>query len=397
MTNSTRRSFFVSAATAAAATVVGDSARGFVANDTIQIGIVGSGGRARHLMKSLAGIDKVRIVNVCDVWDVSLAEGKKLADANAKTTKASAAAFAEKDVHAVLIGAPDHQHVPLTVAACSAGKDVYVEKPLTHDVSEGQAVIDAQNQHKRIVQVGMQQRSMPHIVKAKELVAAGKLGRVVKVRMSWNRNSDRIRKNALGVKPEQVDWAAFLGTARKQPFEEYRFRNWRWFWDFGGGIFTDLMVHWVDVAHFVLGVDSPEKTVSLGEFIFAKGVWETPDTVQTVLNYPGGLQMHFEGTFANANKGAHIEFLGTNANLYVDRGRYELTPERNKPGETIKEIVGTGPPGMDFYDKPDGERLHLENWISSIRTRKPPSAPAEAGVASAAAAHMSNRALREGK
>jgi predicted dehydrogenase len=397
MTNSTRRSFFVSAATAAAATVVGDSARGVVANDTIQIGVVGSGGRARHLMKSLAGIDKVRIIHVCDVWDVSLAEGKKLADANAKTTKASAEAFAEKDVHAVLIGAPDHQHVPLTVAACGAGKDVYVEKPLTHDVSEGQAVIDAQNQHKRIVQVGMQQRSMPHIVKAKELVAAGKLGRVVKVRMSWNRNSDRIRKNALGVKPEQVDWAAFLGTARKQPFEEYRFRNWRWFWDFGGGIFTDLMVHWVDVAHFVLGVDSPEKAVSLGEFILAKGVWETPDTVQTVLNYPGGLQMHFEGTFANANKGAHIEFLGTNANLYVDRGRYELTPERNKPGETIKEIVGTGPTGMDFYDKPDGERLHLENWISSIRTRKPPSAPAEAGVASAAAAHMSNRALREGK
>ncbi|MFO0937790.1 MAG: Gfo/Idh/MocA family oxidoreductase [Gemmataceae bacterium] len=395
MTDLTRRSFFVSAGSAAASTVVGDAARGVVANETIGVGIVGSGGRARHLMKSLVNIEKVKVVSVCDVWYVARDEAKKMADANAKTTSRSAEVFADKNVAAVLIGSPDHWHVPLTIAAVEAKKDVYVEKPLTHDSSEGRKVITAVKDSKCIVQVGTQQRSMPHIQKAKELVAKGRLGKVVKVRMSWNRNTDRVRKNPLGVKPEQVQWDAFLGSARKQPFDEYRFRNWRWFWDFGGGIFTDLMVHWVDVAHFVLGVDQPERAVSLGEFVTAKGVWETPDAVQTILNYPNGLQMHFEGTFSNSNKGAHIEFLGTAMNLYVDRGRYELTPERGKPGETEKLILGSGPPGLDFYDKPDGERLHLENWIDCIRTRKTPHAPVEAGVASAQAAHLANRALRE--
>ena len=395
MTDLTRRSFFVSATSAAAATVVGDAARGVVANETIQVGIIGSGGRARHLMKSLVQLDKVKIVHICDVWDVSRSEGMKMADKEAQPSHDARKIFDNKEIAAVLIGTPDHWHVPMTIGACKAGKDVYVEKPLTHDPAEGQAVIAAVRDSKRIVQVGTQQRSMPHIQKAKELVAAGRLGKVVKVRMSWNRNSDRVRKNPLGVKPEQVKWDAFLGNAPKQQFDEYCFRNWRWFWDFGGGIFTDLMVHWVDVAHYVLNVEQPEKAVSLGEFVTAKDVWETPDTVQTILNYPGGLQMHFEGTFSNSNKGAHIEFLGSAMNLYVDRGRYELTPERGKPGVAEKLILGTGVPGLDFYDKPDGERLHLENWIDCIRTRKQPTSPVEAGVSAANAAHMANKSLRE--
>jgi predicted dehydrogenase len=394
MTDTIRRSFFVSAATAAAATVVGDCARGVVANEIIDVGIVGSGGRARTLMKSLAKIEKVRLAAVCDVWDVARDEAKKLADRDATSTRAPAAVFEDKRIHAVVIGAPDHQHVPLTIAACRSGQDVYVEKPLTHDMAEGQRVIDAVDASKRVVQVGTQQRSMPHVVRAQELVAAGRLGKVVKVRMSWNRNTDRVRKNPLGVNPSSVDWPAFLGPAPKQAFDEYRFRNWRWFWDFGGGIFTDLMVHWIDVAHFVLGVDRPSKAVSLGEFHTAKGVWETPDTVQTVMSYPGGIQMHFEGTFSNSNKGAHIEFLGSAMNLYLDRGRLELTPERNKPGEAEKLILGSGPPGLDFYDKPDGERLHLENWVKAIRAKAEPSSPVRAGVAAANAAHLANAALR---
>src|SRR5262249_32321420 len=188
---------------------------------------------------------------------------------------------------AVLIGSPDHWHVPMTVDACAAGKDVYVEKPLTHDLSEGKAVIEAQRKSGRVVQVGTQQRSMPHIVQARERGKAGRIGKVVKVRMTWNRNADRMRKGKFGIDPKSLDWKAFLGTAREQPFDEYRFRNWRWFWDFGGGLFTDLMVHWIDVAHWVLDLDHPEKAVSVGTHTVSEGVWETPDTVQTLLTYPG--------------------------------------------------------------------------------------------------------------
>ena len=397
----TRRSFLLSAGTATAATLTGSVATGFPANETINLGVIGSGGRARHLLRSLPKLDKVRLVAVCDIWDVALAEGKKLADPQAFTTKRYQELLDRKDVQAVLVGSPDHWHVPLTVAACRAGKDVYVEKPLTHDLSEGKAVLAAQTETKAVVQVGAQQRSMPHIARARDLVRGGKIGKVLKVRMSWNRNTDRVRRNKLGVDPKSVDWTTFLGSARVQPFDEYRFRNWRWFWDFGGGLFTDLMVHWADVAHWVLDLDHshPESAVSIGQHIAAKDVWETPDTVQTLLTYPGGLQMHFEGTFSNANKGSHIQFLGTDASLYVDRGRFELVPERNRKLEPIQEIASSEPKflGADFYDRPDGEHLHLANWVECVRSRKEPSDPVAAGVSAAAAAHLANQALRTGQ
>ena len=392
MTTPNRRHFLIASATAVAA-----SRKAVSANDTISVGIIGSGGRARHLMKSLVKIPGVRINAVCDIWDQALLEGTKLADANATTTKRYQELLDIKGIDAVLIGSPDHWHVPLTIAACEAKKDVYVEKPLTHDLAEGKAVIAAQNDHSRIVQVGTQQRSMPHIQAARELVQTGKIGKVLKVKMSWNRNADRVKRFPLGVDPKAVDWTAFLGTAKKQPYDEYRFRNWRWFWDFGGGIFTDLMVHWIDVAHWVLDVDHPLKAVSLGEYVNAKDVWETPDTVQTVLAYPGNVQMHFEGTFSNARNAARIEFLGTDATLYVDRGRYELIPEKNRKIEPQQMILGSGPIGADFYDKPDGELLHLTNWIDCIRSRKKPASPAESGVSGAGAAHLANIALRTGQ
>jgi len=350
-------------------------------------------------MKPLASIEGVRITNLCDVWDNALSLAAPLADPKATATKVSAELLADKDVHAVLVGTSDHQHVPVTVAALQAGKDVYVEKPLTHDLAEGQVILDAQAKAKKIVQVGTQQRSMTHLIRAKQLVNDGKIGKVLKVKMTWNRNADRVRKNPLGVDPKSVDWKTFLGTAKDQPFDEYRFRNWRWFWDFGGGIFTDLMVHWVDVAHWVLNLEAPDKAVSVGEYFAAKDVWETPDTVQTLLSYPGGIQMHFEGTFSNARRGAHIEFLGTEASLYADRGRFEVIPERGKKVEPMLEILGKTPdyPGADFYDQPNGELLHLQNWIDCVRSRKEPNSPIATGVASAAAAHLANKALRTGQ
>ena len=164
-----------------------------------------------------------------------------------------------KDIDAVLIGSPDHWHVPMTIDACAAGKDVYVEKPLTHDLAEGPGGHRRRRtSNKRIVQVGTQQRSMPHFQKAREMLKAGRLGKVHKVHLTWNRNATASgRRSPLGIDPKQVDWKAFLGNAPDQPFDEYRFRNWRWFWDFGGGIFTDLMVHFIDVAHWFLDLDHP--------------------------------------------------------------------------------------------------------------------------------------------
>jgi predicted dehydrogenase len=401
MTRSTSRRTFLHdvSLTAAGLAAAGytATARGFPANETLQVGCIGTGGRCRRLMQSLAQIAGVKITAVCDVWDVHLQQGKQLADAKATAVKDYRALLDRPDVDAVLIGTPDHWHVPLTIAACAAGKDVYVEKPLTHELAEGQAVLQAERQYKKIVQVGTQQRSMPQFQKANEIVRSGQLGKILKVHLTWNRNQPRAQRVPLGVDPKSVDWKTFLGSARQQPFDEFRFRNWRWFWDFGGGIFTDLMVHFIDVAHWYLDLDHPQTAVSIGDHFMAKDVWETPDTVQTLLRYEQGeVQCYFEGTFSNARNGAMIEFMGTEATLYVDRGRYEIHPERKKKIEYSEWVLGSGPRGADFYDKPDGELLHLTNWVECVRSRQQPNSPVEAGVSAAAAAHLANLALRHG-
>ena len=152
------------------------SSLGYAANETIQVGIIGTGGRAQALMKALAQIPGVRMTAVCDVWDKHLADGKEIAGSSAFATKNYREILDRKDIDAVVIGTPNHQHVPMLTEACSAGKDVYVEKPLTHRLNEAPAAVEAQNRHKRIVQVGQQQRSMPQFQKGYELVKSGQLG-----------------------------------------------------------------------------------------------------------------------------------------------------------------------------------------------------------------------------
>ncbi|HJT76429.1 MAG TPA: Gfo/Idh/MocA family oxidoreductase [Gemmataceae bacterium] len=395
----TRRSFLkTSAATAAGVAAFGVPAvNALGANETLNVGAIGTGGRCRTLMGRLKKIPNVRLAAVCDVYDGAFDAGRQLADPKAFATRHFKELLDRKDIDAVVIGMPDHWHVPATIAACEAGKDVYVEKPLTHRLEEGQPVIEAVRKNNRIVQVGMQQRSMPQIQRGREIVQKGGIGKVHKVHLTWNRNGDRVRKGQAHIDPKQVDWKAFLGNAPDQPFDPYKVvGNWRWFWDFGGGVLTDLMVHWIDVAHWVLDLDHPLLATTIGGYVTSAGVWQTPDTVQTLLKYPGDIQVYFEGTFCNARNAAMIEFMGTDGTLYIDRGRYEIHPERNR--RSYEEwVLGTGKRGQDFYDNPDGELLHLTNWVECVRSRKQPHAPVEAGVRAAAAAHLGNQALRAGQ
>jgi len=371
---------------------------GYEANEMIHVGAIGTGGRCRQLMGTLAEIPGVKITAVCDVWDENLRRGLELAEPKAMATKDYRRLLERKDIDAVVIGTPDHWHVPITVAACEAGKDVYVEKPLTHDLSEGAAVIEAQNRYKKIVQVGMQQRSMPHLIEARKILQSGDLGQIHKVHLTWNRNTPRAQKKNYNIDPKSVDWTMFLGNAPQQPFDEYRYRHWRWFWDFGGGIFTDLMVHFIDVAHWFLDLDHPQTATSIGDHFMARDLWQTPDTVQTLLRYPRQeLQVYFEGTFVNARNAAMMEFMGTEATLYCDRGRYEVHPEPKRKMKYRELVLGEGSRGKDFYEKPNGRLLHLTNWLDCIRSRNRPHAPAEAGVSAASAAHLANQALRAGK
>jgi predicted dehydrogenase len=394
MPNSLSRRSFLAAGAAASALALPASAQPVGANERINIGLIGTGGRCRHLMQSLAKVPNTRMTALCDVYEPNLELAQKLADPAAVTFRDYHQLLARKDIHAVLIASPDHWHVPMTVDAMAAGKDVYVEKPLTHNLAEGRTILDAFSKHRRVVQIGTQQRSMTHIRRARDLVRDGRLGDIHKVHLTWNRNSDRVRRGPQNVDPKRLDWKRFLGNAPEQAFDEYRFRNWRWFWDFGNGILTDLMVHWIDVVHWLLDLDHPTRSVTIGGNYISQGIWQTPDTIQTLLVYPSNLQVYFEGTFCNARNGAMVEFMGSEATLYVDRGRFELIPEPRSKQKPEEMILGTGPRGRDFYDRPEGELLHLTDWIDAIRNNRQPSSTIQGGVRAAAAAHLGNQAFR---
>jgi predicted dehydrogenase len=380
---------------ASSVALASESARGFWANDTINIACLGTGGRCRHLMERLARVPGVRLSAVCDIWDQRRSEAKALADPKAIEAEDFRQLLDRADVDAVLIGAPDHWHVPMTIAACEAGKDVYVEKPLTHRLEEGQPVIDAVRKAQRVVQVGTQQRSIPHLIEARELVRGGALGKVHKIHMTWNRNQERWSRTAPAIDPKSLNWQAFLGNAPAQPFDAYRLLNWRWFWDFGGGIFTDLMVHWYDTARWMIDLPDVQRAVSIGHHLATRGLWQTPDTVQTLLDFgPDGPQAHFDGTFVTHHGRAHLTLMGSEATLVCDRGGYEIIPQRGKPvAARTQHGSKNHERGLDFYEDVDCGMYHLVNWVESMRARRDPACPVEEGVRSAAGAHLANAAL----
>ncbi len=157
------------------------------------------------------------------------------------------------------------------------------------------------------------------------------------------------------------------------------------------------MVHWMDSVHYLWPIGLPESTISIGTQYTTKGTRETPDTIQTLMEFPKhGTQLHFEGIFSCQHRKAGTTLMGENATLYIDRGRLELTPEPGRKAKPIEMVLGKGGKGADFSSI-NGEALHLADWLQSVRERRNPSAPAEAGVAAAAVAHLGNQAYREGK
>ena len=397
---STGRREFLQAAGAAAAITAGftATARDYAANETIAVGLIGVGGRCRHLLGALKRVPGVNVTAVCDVWDKNLEAGREAADPQAFATKDHRALLDRKDVDAVLVATPDHWHVPITIDACAAGKDVYVEKPLTHELGEGQAVIDAQNKNQRIVQVGMQQRSMPQFQQALDIVRSGQLGKIHKVHLTWNRNQPRDQRKPDDIDPGTVDWKRFLGNAPEQPFDAYRFRNWRWFWDFGGGILTDLMVHYLDVANWYLELDHPATAASIGDNSSPRVSGKRLTRCRLCCTTPSR-----ECRSITRERSA-TPAMRPCSNSWARKGRCISTGRDMKSFRS--EIASCrrarwcsmmDHAAQDFYKNPDGELLHLTNWIESIRSRQKPNAPAEAGVIAVKGAHLGNRALRSGQ
>src|ERR1017187_7211445 len=286
-----RRSFLIaSGLTALASTKV------LGANDRLRVGVSGAGGRMRNLLDAADKAGSYQIVAVSDVYGPRRDEVKERSNGIA-TTHLDYHEVLEKDIDAVLIAAPDHWHVRMAVDALAAGKDVYLEKPVTHTIEEGAALTHAVHSGKQILQCGMQQRSWTHFRNAVDLIQGGSLGRVTQVRTYWwqNYGLNWVQKP---VDVAQLDWKQWLGGAPDQPFTLEKYNRWRWFWSFGGGAMTDLFTHWIDVAQWAMKADQPTMALMLGnKYLFKE--WECPDTIQAAFRYPRS-EVVYEGMMSSA-------------------------------------------------------------------------------------------------
>jgi predicted dehydrogenase len=374
-----RRSFLIASGLTALA-----STRAVGANDTIRVGVIGAGGRMRNLLDSA---DKTgqpyQIVAVSDVYTPHR-DAVKERSGGLATTHLDYREVIAQDVDALIIASPDHWHVRMAADALAAGKDVYLEKPVTHTLEEGATLTHAVRSGKQILQCGMQQRSWTHFRDAVDLIQAGSLGRVPQVRTYWWQNY-RLFWPTKATDVQALDWKLWLGSAPDQQFSEEKFNHWRWFWNFGGGAMTDLFTHWIDVVHWAMKTDQPSAAQMLADkYVFDQ--WDCPDTIQASFRYPG-FDVVYEGMMSSSIDDGGLEFRGTEATLKIDRSGFSVYREGLQKTEN---------PVLSEKSYRDGTIAHMENFFDCIKTRKEPNAPVEAGVAAARAGHIGNFAYHHG-
>jgi predicted dehydrogenase len=328
------------------------------------------------------------IVAVCDVYEPHRLQAKEKYGPNATDYVNYEAILDRKDIDAVVIGTPDHWHVPITIASVKAGKDVYCEKPVTHRIEEGAGLIAAVKESKRVVQTGTQQRSWEHYMQAKALINGGALGQITLVRTYWYQNHIANQKSGPPIDTSKLDWKRFLGSASDRPFDQDQYAHWRWYWDFGGGAMTDLFVHWVDVAQWFTGQDLPMRATATGTRALLKER-QTPDTMSAALLYPGVI-VEFDSALLGYIEGGGLMFRGTKGAMRLHRKGFALYDEIPTYSESFE------PENIAVQAKSahDGTLDHMGNFLECVRSRAVPNAPVEVGVAAARAGHVANYALR---
>ncbi|MHB8524033.1 MAG: Gfo/Idh/MocA family protein [Limisphaerales bacterium] len=419
-----RRQFIkrVAQGAAMASTSAWSAGRILGANERVNVAWIGCGGRGRHVAGLMRQVSQVDFIAVCDVYDAHAAAAREWAGGRSTAFRDFRKVLELKDVDAVLIATPDHWHAIPTVLACQAGKDVYVEKPLAHNIKDGRAMVAAARRHDRVVQMGAQQRSAPHYAEAARIIQSGALGPVHFVRI-WNYTN--MFPNGIGRvpdadPPEGVDWDMYLGPAPYVPFNRNRFvGTYRWFWDYGGGLVTDFGVHRFDSLHQVMGVDAPLTVSAAGRRYELNDGAETPDVVQVTYEYPG-LVLSYEACMLNAHGAGgrtpgkayyqargqddrpHGEaFYGASGTLISDRLGFEVYPElagASGPGAAGAKASREGyRMERKEVSAVDATGLHVKNFIECVRSRKRPATDVEIGHRSTIVAHLGNIAYRTGR
>jgi predicted dehydrogenase len=364
------------------------------AGDRLRIGVIGVRRRGLELALALAARPDVEVAALCDVdayirrcalRDLSAVQSRvPLVVADARRL------FDDPALHAVVIATPDHSHAPLTVAACEAGKDVYLEAPVSHTRDDESSLLKAAAG--RIVQCGLQQRSGTHFQSAVELVRSGGIGRVGAVRV-WAVHR-RGQSSADGTdgdakrpapSPFDVDYTRWLGDAPAVDFDPLRFHHsWRWFWDYGSGELGNLGVHLLDVARWGLGVDLPQRVTAQGLRLRDDSPGETPDTLTVQYEYPQATltwEHRLWTGYGVEGRSAGVAFHGTDGTLVVDRGGWKVYGRKDGPSAPSSPLL----------------EPHLADFIDCVRTRRTPVADLQTGLTSSALCHLGNAAYRTGR
>ncbi|MEN6532530.1 MAG: Gfo/Idh/MocA family oxidoreductase [Bryobacteraceae bacterium] len=382
----TRRTFAGAATAASIGRVMG-------ANDRVRLGLIGCGGRGRHLMRMAKQAGGAEFVAVCDAWDVRRAEAvewleKELPGPKVEQYGDYRKLLARNDVDAVIVATTDHWHSRMTVDAMHAGKDVFCEKPMTSLAEQGLDVVKAVRETGKLVQVGVQQRSIEHFIEAKQrFFDEGLIGPVHMVRTLWNANSGYLTKVPPGMeaKPAGLDWNAVLGWLPKRPWNPKMYFNRFAYWEFSsGGQTGGLFVHMVDVVNWYLGLSKPLSCVALGGIYQYDDGRDTPDNINLILDYPKKVNVTFEATITDLipRESADIVFFGEKGRLNIFRSGYRFLPAGG--GEPI---IAKGTP----------EPAHMGNFLDCVRSRKQPNANAVDGHYASMACHIGNLAYKTGR
>jgi predicted dehydrogenase len=399
------------------------------ANDRITIGLIGCGGMGRSNLQNFMRMPDVQVAAVCDVYEFNRNRALKMTESQKGAGPVAAVddfrrVLDRKDIDVVIVAPPDHWHAIPTILACEAGKDVYVEKPLSHNIVEGRKMVQAVEKHKRVLQMGTQQRSGAHFQEAVKLVRDGKLGKITRV-ATWNFGNQS--PHGAGNFPDSappagLDWDFYLGPAPKVPFNTNRFIwNFRWFWDYGGGMMTDWGVHLIDIVHWAMNVEAPLTVTAAGSKYAIQDNRDTPDTIEALYEYPGFI-LTYSNRVLNARPinghGYGIEFYGTEGTLFVDRSGYEIVPESTGVFEAPeawheKEVAQYEAEQRREWRRPwkprtmrvapasgetsDQNLSHTRNFLDCVKSRQKPASDAETGHRSTAACLLANVSLRSGR
>src|SRR6266511_2308670 len=407
------RRAFLKAVVGASLATAASRRRVLGANDRVRLACIGIGliGK-RHLLDFLAEPD-AEVAAICEVYPPRLEEGLATAGTRAEGYRDFRRVLDRKDIDAVVVSTPDHWHALMTILACAAGKDVYVEKPLTLFVREGRWMVEAAKHYRRIVQVGTQQRSGEQYQQGIELIRQGHIGEVRNVRIANFRNINPGFTQPVGAeKLSPADWQMWLGPASDQPFDNRRcIYHFRWFWDYSGGQTTNLLSHDIDIVQWAMNA-MPRSVAAMGSRYSLKGFGETPDVFEAIFDYPNpGFIVNWSDSEIWAGQQGGMEFCGTRGTLRLSRGGIEVIPdslipaenqiprftERRIPSSSLPQLRTTAMKKDGYKQARDQFQPHVRNFLDCVKSRQQPISDVESGHKTSVTCHLANIAFKVGR